>query len=76
MAKSKLSLADFAVEKKREEQRKSCPICRLPDDIRAELLQHKGKIPRDLQAAWLASRGYKIDNPQRITSHYSAGHHT
>lgn len=65
-----ISLADYA----RRQKLKDCPVCQLPEDIRAQLRKGaSAKIRRPTQLEWLQSLGHPVTDTQ-LTAHYSARH--
>lgn len=71
MAKPKRSLVDFMRAKKRRD----CPVCRLPDVLRAQLADARGKkVRRTDQLEWLAAEhGIKLTAAQ-FDTHHSGRH--
>lgn len=69
------SLLEFATEKRRAERREKCAVCRLPDEIRAQLRQAREKgIERRVVIEWLRAEHERPITDLELTQHY-AGHH-
>lgn len=65
------SLADFLLEKRRE----GCPICALPDDVKAQLrLASKRSIKRAEQIEWLESEVGVTLTVDQFNAHHSGRH--
>lgn len=69
------SLLEFASEKRKAERRQTCPVCRLPEEVRAELrIARERKIERRLVREWLQTElGVALTDLDFTTHH--AGHH-
>lgn len=73
-AKQARSLMEFAVERRRAERRASCAICRLPDDVRAQLRAARDKkIDVPTRLAWLATIGHRVSELD-LKTHGSSAH--
>lgn len=69
------SLLQFAHERRREERRAACPICRLPDEVRAQLrVARDKKIDTRTRLDWLASIGHGDITELDLKTHGSSGH--
>ncbi len=68
---SKLSLTEYT----KEQKRKDCPVCKLPDEVLEQLREASSrKIHRRLQLLWLNEElGISISNSQ-LDTHYSGRH--
>jgi hypothetical protein len=56
-------------------RRVRCTVCLLPDAIRAGIdAQHRAGVQHRIKAAWLASKGFVLDDTT-IGRHYNRGHH-
>lgn len=68
------SLLEFAIERRRDERRAACAICRLPDDVRAQLrLARDKKIDTPTRLAWLATIGHQVSDLD-LKTHGSSAH--
>lgn len=71
MGKSPTSLVDFVKAKKRA----ACPVCQLPEEVRAQLKEARSKkITRSVQLEWLRDEvGVEIDDLD-LNSHIAGRH--
>lgn len=73
-AKQARSLMEFAIERRRNERRAACAVCRLPDDIRAQLRAARDKkIDIPTRLAWLESIGHQVSDLD-LKTHQSSTH--
>ena len=72
-SKSQLSLVQFA----REKRRATCPVCKLPADVLAQLIEARNKkITRAVQLEWLRTEvGVTITDDQ-LNVHGQGRHDT
>ncbi len=69
-----MSLVEFARRGKLDEARARCPVCRLPDEVQAELRDAMRRgTERRFQIAWLKAQGYSVSNAE-LTTHRNGGH--
>ena len=74
VAEQARSLMEFAIERRRAERRASCAICRLPDDVRAQLRAARDKkIDIPTRLAWLESLGHPVGELD-LKTHQSSTH--
>lgn len=60
--KPNVSLAEFAHEAKVAEWKRTCVVCKLPDDVRAQVrLARERKVKTTIITDWLKTQGHKID---------------
>ena len=73
-AKQARSLMEFAIERRRNERRAACAICRLPDDVRAQLRAARDKkIDIPTRLAWLVAIGHQVSDLD-LKTHASSAH--
>jgi len=64
------------VEDLAQQERTSCPVCRLPDDVQRELAQAAQKgIKRRQQLEWLENEVGEHITYRALASLYARGHH-
>lgn len=68
------SLVDFALARRREERRRACAVCRLPDEVRAQLRAARDrKIDTRTRLEWLREVGHPVTEVE-LKAHGSSGH--
>lgn len=61
--KGTLSLLDFAHNKRADERKKTCAICRLPAEVKAEIkVARARKVERSTVIEWLKTLKYQVDD--------------
>lgn len=69
------SLLEYASEKRKAQRRAACAVCRLPEEVRAQIRAARDrKIERTVIREWLRVEHKSEVSDLDFTSHY-AGHH-
>lgn len=73
-ARQARSLMEFAIDRRRSERRAACAVCRLPDEVRAQLRAARDKkIDTQTRLAWLESIGHQVSDLD-LKTHGSSAH--